>query len=179
MRKGGGFPTWILTQGRERGGEGGGGNGKQLSCPSLPLDVTWRSRPGIFIPFSGRLSLIKWRSKNYKERCVRKQRKTFRAESWRRREFVSLRRRYNKDTPLCTCDDCHMWNKKRLIMDAKWNYGLDRQWPCLGAILGRKATRRPQRRTCLESIVWSGDLCRRRAPCFLRILAPAEGSYEW
>ena len=53
------------------------------------------------------------------------------------------------------------------------------QRPCLGAILGRKATRRPQRVTGLESIVWSGDLCGRRAPCFLGILAPAEpGLYE-
>ena len=88
-------------------------------------------------------------------------------ESSSRGRFVSLRLSCNKDSQIS-------WGANKQLMEVK----LLR--PCfLGAILGRKAARRPQRLTGSESIVWSGDLCGHRAPCFLRILAPAECLYEW
>ena len=68
------------------------GNGKQafVSSLSLPLDVTWTSRPGILRWSSRRSRGIKRRSWNDMERSVRKQRDGFhKEESSREGKFVA------------------------------------------------------------------------------------------
>ena len=68
------------------------GYGKQafVSPLSLPLDVTWTSRPGILRCSSRRSRGIKRRSGNDMERSVRKQRDGFhKEESSREGKFVS------------------------------------------------------------------------------------------